>query len=431
MKRRLFVFALVLSLLVGTLSGCGKSANVKTVDAMINAIGEVTLDSEDAILEAEEAVSALSSQERGELSYYSDLRRMRSELNALKAEEVDALIKAIGSNVTLESESAVQAARDAYDALTKDMKLLVTKLSDLEAAEKTIKRLKEDPDGSSENDEDSKPEESSSEPEDESSSKPEESSSKPEESSSKPEESSSKPEESSSKPEESSSKPEESSSSEMTSQEKIDACNAAIAAIEFNKSTLYNLTQVDAAIEAFNKLTDAEKDALDDEYKFWLCLYELDLYNATVDNGYLASANYKHARATEAEAANTIWLYSLTYDIDDNDGMTIYFEYENLSGKTISRVSFVIFLTDDNGDVIQSTNSQGSGPFVSWFLHDYDLEPGHYDPGEDGWGPMYGAAGQNTPGGFTLYAIEIEYEDGTSLRITNSTLLSIYGADGP
>ena len=423
MKRRLFIFALVLSLLVGTLSGCGKSANVKTVDAMIQAIGEVTLESEDAILEAEEAVSALSSSERGELSYYSDLRRMRSELNALKADEVDDLIKAIGSNVTLESEAAVKAARDAYDALTKDMKVLVSKLSDLEAAEKTLERLK------SESGEEPGPEdESSSEPADESSSKPEESSSKPEE------ESSSKPEESSSKPEEeSSSKPEESSSSEMTSQEKIDACNAAIAAIEFNQDTIYNLAQVDAAIDAYNLLTDAEKDELNDEYGLWLILYEMDLANATLnsDNGYLARAHFKHDSLTEAETANTIWLYGLTYDIDDNDGITIFVEYENLSGKKISMITFIVFLVDENNKTIQSVSSSGSGPYVSWFLHDYDLEPGYHDPAEDGWGPLYGAAGQNPVDGFTLYAVEVEYEDGTSIRIANGTLFSVYGADGP
>lgn len=444
MKKRLFVFAVVLSLLVGTLSGCGKSANVKTVDAMINAIGEVTLESEEAIIEAEEAVSALSSSERGELSYYSDLRRMRTELNQLKADEVDDLIKAIGSTVTLESEAAVKAAREAYDALTKDMKSLVSKLSDLEAAEKTIKRLKEEGGDTSGEDESSsepvdesssEPEESSSKPEEESSSKPEESSSKPEEeSSSKPEESSSKPEEeSSSKPEEeSSSKPEEESSqSGSSSQELIDACNKAIAAIEFDRESLYNLAQVNAAIDAFNLLTDAEKDELDDEYSFWLCLYELDLYYGTMDDGYLARAKYKHDRATEAEAANTIWLYNLTYHIDDDEGITIYMNYENLSGKTISRITFVVFIMDADDYPILSTNSQGSGPFVSWFLHDYDLASDFYDPGEEGWGPMYAASGQNPTDGFSLFAIEIDYEDGSFVRITNETLLAIYGSDGP
>ena len=61
-----------------------------------------------------------------------------SETNA--AADVDKLITALG-DVTLDSKSAVEAARKAYEALLPDAKNKVTKLSDLNAAELLIQKL--------------------------------------------------------------------------------------------------------------------------------------------------------------------------------------------------------------------------------------------------------------------------------------------------
>ena len=58
----------------------------------------------------------------------------------LAAAAVDALIEAIGT-VTLARESAINAARTAYDALSDGQKSYVTKLADLEAAEAAYARL--------------------------------------------------------------------------------------------------------------------------------------------------------------------------------------------------------------------------------------------------------------------------------------------------
>ena len=57
-----------------------------------------------------------------------------------RADEVSAMIKALGS-VTLEDAGAVEAARQAYDALSEDERALVKKASDLEAAEEKLHRL--------------------------------------------------------------------------------------------------------------------------------------------------------------------------------------------------------------------------------------------------------------------------------------------------
>jgi hypothetical protein len=90
---------------------------------------------------------------------YNDLRdgakamvtnadKLTSAANAalkVQAEKVDSMIDAIGT-VTLESESAIVAARNAYEALSQEAKVQVTKLSVLEAAEARLAELKANPD---------------------------------------------------------------------------------------------------------------------------------------------------------------------------------------------------------------------------------------------------------------------------------------------
>lgn len=66
------------------------------------------------------------------------------EWNQMKAAEVDAMIDAIGSPVTLESEEAITAARSAYNKLKAEQKALVTKLETLTAAEAALASLKSD-----------------------------------------------------------------------------------------------------------------------------------------------------------------------------------------------------------------------------------------------------------------------------------------------
>ena len=58
--------------------------------------------------------------------------------NVEAAEKVDALIEALPEKPTAADRSAVEAARAAYEALTDAQKALVTKLADLEAAEKAL-----------------------------------------------------------------------------------------------------------------------------------------------------------------------------------------------------------------------------------------------------------------------------------------------------
>ena len=121
------------------------------VDA-IAAIGEVTLDSEEAITAARSAYEALEADVKAKVTNLSDLVVAEKNLALLKAEKesqdkdaaaaasVSSAITAIGE-VTLDKRGVVAAARAAYDTLSDVQKSLVTNYSDLQAAESRIAAL--------------------------------------------------------------------------------------------------------------------------------------------------------------------------------------------------------------------------------------------------------------------------------------------------
>ena len=114
----------------------------KAVDDMIDAIGEVTLESEEAIAAARAAYEALTEAQKAEAKSYDKLTAAEARLADLKAAKpVDDMIDAIGE-VTLDSESAIQAARAAYDALTEEQKAEVKNYDVLTAAEARLADLK-------------------------------------------------------------------------------------------------------------------------------------------------------------------------------------------------------------------------------------------------------------------------------------------------
>ena len=94
---------------------------VKHVEELIQAIPqEITLEAEPAITAAREAADKLYTNERKEISY-SKLTSAEGKLRTLQkakaaADEVDALIKAIGI-VTLGDQERIAKAREAYDTL--------------------------------------------------------------------------------------------------------------------------------------------------------------------------------------------------------------------------------------------------------------------------------------------------------------------------
>ena len=116
----------------------------KAVEKQIAAIGEVTLESKDAIEAARSAYDALTEEQKGLVENLDTLTAAEEALQALldeaAAKAVDEQIASIGE-VTKDSKSAIEAARSAYDALTAGQKEFVTKLDVLIAAEKAYADL--------------------------------------------------------------------------------------------------------------------------------------------------------------------------------------------------------------------------------------------------------------------------------------------------
>jgi len=65
------------------LCACGKSESVKNVEALIDAVGEVTADSEAAIGVAEEAYNALAAEEKGKVENHAELVSAREDFEKL------------------------------------------------------------------------------------------------------------------------------------------------------------------------------------------------------------------------------------------------------------------------------------------------------------------------------------------------------------
>ena len=113
----------------------------KAVDDMIDAIGEVTADSGEAVQAARAAYDALTDAQKAEVKNYDVLTAAERRLANLQAIlPVEDKIDAIGE-VTLDSENAIQAARAAYDALTEEQKAEVKNYDKLTAAEAAYARL--------------------------------------------------------------------------------------------------------------------------------------------------------------------------------------------------------------------------------------------------------------------------------------------------
>ena len=120
------------------------AAAAKAVDDLIDAIGEVTLESGDAIKAARAAYDTLTDTQKELVKNYEKLTAAEEAYTALvdaaAAKAVDDLIDAIGE-VTLESGDAIKAARAAYDALTDTQKELVKNYEKLLAAEELYEEL--------------------------------------------------------------------------------------------------------------------------------------------------------------------------------------------------------------------------------------------------------------------------------------------------
>ena len=115
-------------------------------DAKVEALGEITAESRDAVEAARKDYDALDSEVRSQVKTLKTLQAAEETLayldNVAKAEKLDAAIAELGE-ITLESESAVKSLRKQYDALPADIRELVASADVLTKAEKTIQGIKD------------------------------------------------------------------------------------------------------------------------------------------------------------------------------------------------------------------------------------------------------------------------------------------------
>ena len=125
-----------------------EAAPIKSVEELIDAIGTVTLDSKSAIDEARKAYDGLTKAQQAKVSNYAALTAAETAYAKLAADKADqdaadaviAKIDAIGT-VTLDSKSAIDEARKAYDGLTKAQQAKVSNYTALTAAETAYAKL--------------------------------------------------------------------------------------------------------------------------------------------------------------------------------------------------------------------------------------------------------------------------------------------------
>lgn len=131
--------ALVLAIIMMvSLCACGQSKAARTADDAIAAIGNVTLESESAIENAESLVEALSEEDYKQVEGLEVLAKARETYETLSIEE---LINSIGT-VSLNSQSAIKKARKAYANANESVKERVSNYSLLETAENQLLEMK-------------------------------------------------------------------------------------------------------------------------------------------------------------------------------------------------------------------------------------------------------------------------------------------------
>lgn len=119
-------------------------AAAAAVDSLIDEIGDVTLESKQAIETARAAYDNLTPTQKTYVTKLDTLTAAEAAYKTLvdrkAADDVTEKINEIGE-VTLDSKTAIEAARAAYNALTNDQKLLVENYDVLTAAEAELARL--------------------------------------------------------------------------------------------------------------------------------------------------------------------------------------------------------------------------------------------------------------------------------------------------
>lgn len=138
--------ALAVALCIG-IAGCALAdPDVKATQDSIGSIGEVSLESHDAIAAARASYDTLTDGQKAKVSNASELddaEQAWQEKYGFRIDKAEEAISAIGA-VTLDSEAAIDQAATAYHALSTDEKVYVSNRNDLSAAQNTLAKLKKE-----------------------------------------------------------------------------------------------------------------------------------------------------------------------------------------------------------------------------------------------------------------------------------------------
>lgn len=118
-----------------------QKAKAAEISNVIAAIGEVTLDSEAAILSAETALNSADAEVLAYIENAADLTAAKERFSELQAQEVAAIIDSIGT-VTIDSGDSIKAAQDAYAALSAEAAAKVSNIAALDNAVAELKNQK-------------------------------------------------------------------------------------------------------------------------------------------------------------------------------------------------------------------------------------------------------------------------------------------------
>ena len=146
MKKRI---AAILLIVISCLILCScKSRKAIAADNLISNIGEVTIDSEDDITKAENAVKNLTEKEYKQLENLKDLENARASYDDLvakhSAEQVMGAIDKIGESISLDDKNIIQTARSKYNLCDDKVHKYITNYDKLLRAEESLSKLKVD-----------------------------------------------------------------------------------------------------------------------------------------------------------------------------------------------------------------------------------------------------------------------------------------------
>ena len=118
-----------------------KSEAVKNVEAMIDALGEITADSNAALMDVQKAVDALTKEEKSMVENLGKLETAWETYNAMvlkaAAADIDAAIASMGE-ATYKNRQAIIDAMKLYSGTSADVQAYVEKASELQAAAATV-----------------------------------------------------------------------------------------------------------------------------------------------------------------------------------------------------------------------------------------------------------------------------------------------------